>query len=116
MTPPSAGGGDPQKGDQGPRVAAGIPRRGHAGPGAPDAAYDPALAQLYNDVSTMIADGRLDPDNLLPPPGEAALLWSLPAETGRRAYTALERDGWIARCPHCGQWAVTPLKSCIPPP
>lgn len=53
-----------------------------------------------------------EPDALILPPGEAARLWSIPAEAARRAYTALERDGLLARCPDCSQWVVMPMALC----
>jgi hypothetical protein len=71
-------------------------------------ADDPTWTRLYNDVSIMIGDGRLEPNMLVSPAGEAASLWSMPAIAAQRAFRALERDGWLARCPDCGQWVVRP--------
>lgn len=99
-------------GSQVPGVAAAGPRGGHAGPGP---AGEPAWALLYNTVCTMIGDGRLEADALILPPGDAASLWGIPAEAARRPYTALERDGLLARCPDCRQWVVTPMVSCTAP-
>lgn len=96
-------------------VAAGSPRGGHAGPGRAGAAGGPAWAPLYDAVATMIGDGRLEPDALILPPGDATALWSLPVDAAQRVYTALERDGRLARCPACNQWVVMPMTSCVAP-
>lgn len=100
---------------QAPGVAAAGPRGGHAGQGPASPVGEPPWAPLYNAVATMIGDGRLEADALVPPPGEAAALWSIPAAAARRAYTALERDGLLARCPDCRQWVVAPMTSCTAP-
>lgn len=85
-----------------------------AGP-APASTGEEPWAPLYNTVATMIADGRLEPDALVLPPADAAALWSIPAAAARRAYTALERDGLLARYPHCLQWVVLPMATCTTP-
>lgn len=94
-------------------VAAGSPRGGYAGNAG--TAGEPAWAPLYNAVATMVADGRLGPDALILPVAEAASLWGIPAAAARRAYSALERDGLLARCPDCHQWVVMPMASCVAP-
>lgn len=94
-------------------VAVGSLRGGRAGPDPAGMADDPAWASLYNAVCTMIGDGRLEPDALILPVADAASLWSIPAEGAQRAYTALERDGLLGRCPDCHQWVVLPMASCL---
>lgn len=91
------------------------PRGWRAGQGPAETAGEQAWAPLYDALCTMIGDGRLDPDALILPPGDAAVLWDMPAEVARRAYTALERDGLLARCPICDQWVVMPMASCAAP-
>lgn len=76
-------------------------------------AGESAWAPLYNAVCTMIGDGRLEPDALIVQVDEAASLWSISVEAAQRAYTALERDGLLARCPDCRQWVVMPMASCL---
>jgi hypothetical protein len=95
-------------------MAVDTPRGGHAGSNPERTTGNPAWTQLYNTVCVMIGDGRLAPDALIQPEQEVAGLWSMSMATVRRAYTALERDGWVARCPDCGRWVVMPMKSCIP--
>ena len=73
---------------------------------------DPGWGALYNSVCTGVTDGLLEPDALLLSPAAIAPWWSLTTKAAQKAYTALERDGLLGRCPDCLGWVVLPMKAC----